>query len=100
MRVLLIRPPRIKKAITIGEFMFSEPIGLEMVYQVIYQDHDVEIFDMMVDQTSLETKLNQYKPDVIAVTSLCIDVFKVLHICQEAKRINPNILTAVGGTQT
>jgi len=100
MRVLLIRPPRIKKAITIGEFMFSEPIGLEMVYQVIHQDHDVEIFDMMVDQTTLETKLKVYKPDVIAVTSLCIDVFKVLHICQEAKRINPNILTAVGGTQT
>jgi hypothetical protein len=32
MRVLLLRPPRIKQAVTIGEFMFCEPLGLEIVY--------------------------------------------------------------------
>jgi len=32
MTILLVRPPRIKQAITLSNFMFSEPIGLEMIY--------------------------------------------------------------------
>ena len=31
MKILLVRPPRIKQAITLGNFMFSEPLGLEMI---------------------------------------------------------------------
>jgi len=31
MKILLVRPPRIKQAVTLGELMFCEPIGLEIV---------------------------------------------------------------------
>ena len=34
MKILLVRPPRIKQAITVSNFMFSEPLGLEMIYGV------------------------------------------------------------------
>ncbi len=41
MKVLLVRPPRIKKSITLGEFMYSEPIGLEMIYTILEDRHEV-----------------------------------------------------------
>lgn len=100
MKVLLVRPPRIKQAITVSDFMFSEPLGLEMIYGVIKEDHDVEIFDMMIETMELTEKLNSYNPDVLGITSLCIDVNKVIELCVEAKRVDKRIITVIGGTQT
>lgn len=100
MKVLLVRPPRIKQAITVSDFMFSEPLGLEMIYGVIKEDHEVEIFDMMVETIELTEKLNSYNPDVLGITSLCIDVNKVIELCVEAKRVDKRIITVIGGTQS
>lgn len=100
MRVLLVRPPRIKQAITISDFMFSEPLGLEMVYGVIRDKCKVEIFDMMIEKMSLTEKLKEYNPDVIGITSLCIDVYKVIDLAIEVKKFNKDIITFIGGTQT
>ncbi|MGD9566716.1 MAG: radical SAM protein [Sedimentibacter sp.] len=100
MRILLVRPPRIKQAITLSDFMFSEPIGLEMVYGVLKEEHAVEIFDMMIEEMSLTEKIISYKPDAVGITSLCIDVNKVLGLCTEIKKASSSIITVVGGTQT
>ena len=99
MRILLVRPPRIKQAITLSDFMYSEPLGLEMIYGVLKEDHEVEIFDMMIETDSLTVKINEFKPELVGITSLCIDVIKVLKLCKETKEINSSIVTAVGGTQ-
>lgn len=99
MKILLVRPPRIKQAITLSDFMFSEPLGLEMVYGVLKNDHDIEIFDMMVEEISLSEKIESYSPDTVGITSLCIDVNKVIGLCSEVKIANPSIITIVGGTQ-
>lgn len=100
MRILLVRPPRIKQAITLSDFMFSEPLGLEMIYGVLEDEHEVEIFDMMIETQSLTDKINEYKPTILGITSLCIDVVKVLQLCKETKAVDINIITIVGGTQT
>lgn len=99
MKILLVRPPRIKQAITLSDFMFSEPIGLEMVYSVLKNNHDVEIFDMMIENMSLTEKIKSCGPGAVGITSLCIDVNKVIELCSEAKTANPLISTVVGGTQ-
>lgn len=99
MKTLLVRPPRIKQAITLSDFMFSEPLGLEMIYGVIKNNHEVEIFDMMIETTSLTDKLIEYKPDIVGITSLCIDVYKVIELATEIKKYNENIITFIGGTQ-
>jgi radical SAM superfamily enzyme YgiQ (UPF0313 family) len=99
MRILLVRPPRIKQAITLSDFMFSEPLGLEMVYGLLMHDHEVEIFDMMVDRMPLPSKLESFLPDAVGFTSLCIDVHMVLELCREVKGMNPALITLVGGTQ-
>jgi len=44
MKILLVRPSRIKQAITLSDFMFSEPIGLEMIYGALNDYYEVEIF--------------------------------------------------------
>jgi len=100
MRVLLVRPPRIKKAITIGEFMFCEPIGLEIVCAILKPDHTVRILDMMVDEVDIAEECAQWKPDVVGLTSLCVDVGNVLDIVRQIKAHHPRITTLVGGTQT
>ncbi len=100
MKILLVRPPRIKQAITLSDFMFSEPLGLEMIYGVIKEDHEVEIYDMMIEKESLTIKLKEYSPDTVGITSLCIDVFKVLDLAREVKEYNEEIVTIVGGTQS
>jgi|LGOV01.1.fsa_nt_gb radical SAM superfamily enzyme YgiQ (UPF0313 family) len=99
MKILLVRPPRIKQAVTLSDFMYSEPLGLEMLYAVLENNHNVEIFDMMCDTKSLIEKLNEFKPDVVAITSLCIDVNAVIKIAKEVKAYDTSIYTVVGGTQ-
>ncbi len=99
MRILLIRPPRIKQAITLSDMMFSEPLGLEMLYTLIIDNHEVEIFDMMCDRDTLEAKLKEFNADVVAVTSLCIDVNEVLQLTKCIKSYGSDIITLVGGTQ-
>ncbi len=100
MRILLVRPPRIKQAITLSDFMFSEPLGLEMVYNVLKFQHEVEIFDMMIESKKLSEKAAEYRADVVGFTSLCIDVKKVLELCSQVKKSDSSIITVVGGTQT
>lgn len=80
--------------------MFSEPIGLEMVYGVLNDEHEVEIFDMMIETISLTEKVKSFMPDAVGITSLCIDVIKVKELCVEVKKFNDSIITVVGGTQT
>jgi radical SAM superfamily enzyme YgiQ (UPF0313 family) len=100
MKILLVRPPRIKQAITLSELMFSEPIGLEMIYNAIKDEHEVEIFDMMIEKISLSKKLREYMPEIIGITSLCIDVNMVRKLADEAKEYNERIITIIGGTQS
>ncbi len=99
MKILLVRPPRIKQAITLSDFMFSEPLGLEMIYGVLKTSHEVEIFDMMIETIGLSEKVLDYKPNIVGITSLCIDVNKVLWLCDEVKKTDIDIVTFVGGTQ-
>lgn len=99
MRILLARPPRPKQAITVSDFMFSEPIGLEMIYGLLKDDHEVEIFDMMVEKGNLKDKVMDYKPDALGITSLCIDVDVVISLCREVKEVMSDIVTLAGGTQ-
>ena len=99
MKILLVRPPRIKQAVTLSDFMYSEPLGLEMLYTVLEKTHQVEIFDMMCDVKPLKEKLDGFKPEVVAITSLCIDVHAVIKIAKEVKNYDQSIHTVVGGTQ-
>ncbi len=99
LKILLVRPPRIKQAVTLGEFMFAEPIGLEILYAVLCDKYDVKILDLMVKGENFQATCQEFNPDVVGITSLCIDVKMVLELAGRAKKINDNIIIFVGGTQ-
>lgn len=99
MRILLLRPARIKQAISIGEFMYCEPIGLEMVAAVLKQDHQVHILDLMSDPDGLPAELGRFRPDAVGITSLCIDVRPVLALAALIRQRLPQTVIVVGGTQ-
>ncbi|MCI5139353.1 MAG: cobalamin B12-binding domain-containing protein, partial [Candidatus Electrothrix sp. AR1] len=99
MRILLIRPPRPPKAITIGEFMFCEPLGLEAVYGVLREKHQVTILDMMAEQVDIREYLREQQSEAVGITALCIDVSNVLELARVIKAIDANIPVVVGGTQ-
>ncbi|ATW25036.1 B12-binding domain-containing radical SAM protein [Candidatus Formimonas warabiya] len=99
MRILLVRPGRRKQAITLGEFMFSEPIGLECVFTLLKDDHEVRILDLMAGAEDFLTECGRWKPDAVGFTSLCIDVPGVLELAARAKGFQERVITLVGGTQ-
>jgi radical SAM superfamily enzyme YgiQ (UPF0313 family) len=99
LKVLLVRPPRVKQAVTLGEFMFAEPVGLEIVYAVLKEKHEVRILDLMVPGESFEAACREFEPEVIGITSLCINVKLVRDIARKAKEIGGDIVTLAGGTQ-
>jgi len=99
MKILLVRPPRIKQAVTLGEFMFCEPIGLEIVYAVLKDKHEIKILDLMIEKDRLEEECKNFMPDTVGITSLCIDVNMVKDIADKVKAIDNSIVTFVGGTQ-
>lgn len=99
MKILLVRPPRIKQAVTLGEFMFCEPVGLEIVYGVLKYKHEIKILDLMIEEDMLEKVCTEFKPEVVGITSLCIDVNMVKSISQKVKELNSSIITVAGGTQ-
>ena len=99
LKVLLVRPPRIKQAVTLGEFMYAEPIGLEIIYTILKENHQVEILDLMVSGESFEETCKNFKPNVVGITSLCIDVNMVKEIARKTKEFNKDIIILAGGTQ-
>ncbi|KJS87223.1 MAG: radical SAM protein [Peptococcaceae bacterium BICA1-8] len=99
MRILLVRPQRRKKSITLGEFMFSEPLGLECVAALLRDKHEVKILDLMAGKEDFSRELISFSPQVVGFTSLCVDVQGVKELARKTKEINENIIILAGGTQ-
>lgn len=99
MKILLVRPPRIKQSVTLGELMFCEPIGLEMVYNVLKESNEVRILDLMIKGEDLIQECKRFQPEVVGITSLCIDVNLVKELAGRVKEYDNSILTLAGGTQ-
>lgn len=99
MRILLVRTARMKQAITLGELMFCEPIGLECICAVLKDRHTVRILDLMAEEADLAQVCAEWQPDVVGLTSLCVDVRSVLEAAQLVKARCPGLITVVGGTQ-
>ena len=101
MKVLLIRPNTSKKSVSIKNFMFGEPLGIECVSTILKElKHNILFMDLMIDSISKYKKtLQKYKPDVVGITSGCTDIDNVIYIAELTKKINKKIKVIVGGVQ-
>jgi len=95
MKTLLINPP----------YPFSEipimPMGLAYIAAVLeHKGHEVEILDLLVSRYSKEKikrKLEQYKPDIVGLTSVTMNYPIASEIIKYCKSIDKDILTVIGG---
>jgi hopanoid C-3 methylase len=96
MKILLVQPVKPAKALGGEDFAIYEPLALEYLAAGVAGDHDVCILDMRIDR-DLDSQLREYRPDVVGITSYTVHVNTVKKLFQQIKRLNPDIVTVVGG---
>lgn len=98
MRVLLVNP-----YYPLSETP-SPPLGLASIGSVLEQHGiEVRILDFVVFPYSykfLEQVCNDYAPDIVGATSVTMTFHHAIRIIQDAKAINPDIITVMGGPHT
>ena len=96
MRVLLIQPP--KAPVTLGgeDVFLFEPLALEYLAAGVSPHHDVRILDMRLDRR-LSRALEDFAPDVVGITAYTVHVKTVREMFETIKRLDPRVLTVVGG---
>jgi len=96
MKILLIQPPINPNIIGVGIAYLTEPLALEIISASV-PEHNVNIFDMRMEESTIEQKLDNFKPDIVGITGYTTEVYKIIDISQKVKKYDRNILTVVGG---
>ena len=96
MKILLIRPPVPAHTMGLKNVMICEPLELEYVAAGLDRRHEVQIFDMIIEK-GLKKRIKVFQPDVIVTSCYISGVNEVKKLCREAKLIDLNIKTVVGG---
>ncbi len=97
MKVLLIQP-KTNPHVWVVDFIFViEPVWAEYLGAGLRDAHDVRLLDMRVDETPLESVLDEFDPDVVGWTAYTVDVNTVRQLAARVKEWNPRTRTVVGG---
>ena len=96
MKILLVQPPPPPDYVGFRRTALPEPLSLECVGAVAQPNHDVRLLDMRLD-TTLEETLNDFEPDMVAVTCLTTEVYSTQDILHNVKGWRPDVFTVVGG---
>lgn len=95
MRILLIQPEYQVSGFGFRLAAMPEPLHLEILAACV-PDHDVRIFDMRIE-SNLLGKLDDFCPDLVAVTALTTEVYAARDILMSVKEYADEIYTVVGG---
>ena len=100
MRVLLVEPPKTTWEL-MGGNCISPPLGLAQLAAVLEAESiTVDIVDCNASETDW-TGLNEYisesQPDIVGATALTPFFYQALRTTETAKKINPEIITILGG---
>jgi len=94
MRILLVQP-LLSQAIGFRTVALPEPLHLEMVAATV-PEHDIRILDMRLDD-DLDAMLEQFGPEMVAVTALTPEVYAALDVLRRVKSLSSEIFTVAGG---
>jgi radical SAM superfamily enzyme YgiQ (UPF0313 family) len=102
-RILLVKPnPQLLVAKRLQEgFLHLEPLELEMVAAGVPKEDEVVIQDLSFEQDPVlgfETKVRQFGPQIVGFTGYSSQSGLVKSLAALTKKIDPNIVTIVGGT--
>ena len=95
MRVLLINP-----FYPLSE-MPSPPLGVGyLAASLLRAGHEVRVYDMVVGRHSadkLERVMSAFQPRMVGATSVTMTFLSAISAIEDAKRIDPDVVTAMGG---
>jgi len=102
-KILLVNPPAFIEE-TYSRYAMGAPelppLGLAYVASMVRQDHDVRILDCVARRMGLRQfceEVRRWSPDIVAFTSTTISYLKAVRCMEEVKRIDPGIVTVLGG---
>ncbi len=95
MRILLVHPECQSTDIGFRLAAMPEPLALEMLAACV-PNHDVRIFDMRVE-ANLTGVLDEFSPDMVAVTALTTEVYAAQDVLRTVKEFSREIFTVIGG---
>ncbi|MHA2281704.1 MAG: B12-binding domain-containing radical SAM protein [Promethearchaeota archaeon] len=94
MRILLVMPT--SEIIGLNQFAMLEPLGLITIAAYI-QRHSIKIIDLRIEPTLKDTVVS-YQPHIVGIHCVSVaDTYRVRSVAHEIKKIDPRILTVVGG---
>ena len=98
MNVLLFRPRPDKETIGLQNVMICEPLELEYISANIEAlGHTCTIVDMIIEKKNVPYFVKLYNPDVVGITGYISYVNIMKRYAKEAKEVNENIVTIIGG---
>lgn len=97
MKIAFIRPNPSPDTIGLQHLMVVEPLELEILATLVQDEHEVEIFDLILDRRSISEIILSHRPDVVCLTGYITHIGVMIECCQTAKSINDHIVTIVGG---
>ena len=98
MNVLLFRPRPDKETIGLQNVMICEPLELEYISANIEAlGHKCTIVDMIIEKKNVAYFVKLYNPDVVGITGYISHVNIMKKYAKEAKEVNENITTIIGG---
>jgi radical SAM superfamily enzyme YgiQ (UPF0313 family) len=94
-KILLVHPEYLSEGIGFRLAAMPEPLGLEMI-AASCPGHEIRILDMRVEDRLIET-LEEFQPELVAVTALTPEVYAAQDVLAEVRRFNGEIFTLAGG---
>lgn len=93
----MIRPKPASATIGLQHLMIVEPLELEVLAALTAPEDEVEIRDMILEKTSLEQLILDFRPDVFCTTGYITHIPVMKEICRLAKKLFPDVRTIAGG---
>jgi len=101
-RVLFVEPPK-EFWFVMGEYL-PPPLGILQLASYLEsrsENFDIEVVDCQAERlgwSGLEKQIESFQPDIVAPSSIATcNAYAVLRTLEIAKKVNPEVLTVVGG---
>jgi radical SAM superfamily enzyme YgiQ (UPF0313 family) len=99
--VFLVNPPISNRVELYRQNRSSPPLGLAYISATLIENNiNVAAIDMnvpFVDFSTLETRLGEEQPKIVGISAYTETYSNALRIARIAKRVNPEVVTVMGG---
>ena len=95
MKILFVKTKLSNRTLGGVDYSLCEPLEFELLAAAL-PDHDVRILDLRFD-SNFEATIQRFSPDIVATTSMSVNVYAAREILKRTKDLDPSITTLVGG---